>query len=309
MSKALAIIGNGLGNLIEQSVVPMVATGVHSAVDIWTPRSSAVFTTVLTGIPRVERIYLHDETPAGKYSVVYTSWLMGNREREVRSPQIKKVPQPTTANKLTEAEYFVTTLFGNMAIPAAYCASELPAQLPRRGTVTIALCTGSQTGDWKLKRYPRFDAVVAALAAQIPGAFFYLLGTPTDDAVVHPQVLDLRGKYSLLETIGVLGTCDLAISNDSGLAHAAAAIKVPTLVIFGPTQLAKNLPAGATAVYLDLPCRPCQYRSPRIGIHPILKKKCGVECLNQLDPVDVAQQATLLLRNKLAAAAVQPVNW
>lgn len=304
MSKALAIIGNGLGNLIEQSVVPMVAAGFHLAVDIWTPRSSAVFTTVLQGMPRVGRIYLHNEVPSGRYSAVYTSWLMGNHDREVQSEHTRKVPQPAASNKLSEAEYFITNLFRGIATPAAYCASQLPAQLPPRGVVNIALCCGSQSGEWKLKRYPRFDAVVDALAAQIPGAFFYLLGTATDDAVVHPLVLDLRGKYSLLETIGVLGTCDLAISNDSGLAHAAAALKVPTLVVFGPTQVAKNLPAGATAVYLDLPCQPCQYRSPRIGIHPILKKKCGVECLNQLDPADVAQQAMLLLRNKLAAAAV-----
>jgi ADP-heptose:LPS heptosyltransferase len=304
MSRALAIIGNGLGNVIEQSAVPLVAAGLHTVVDIWTPRSASAFTAVLTGIPRVGRVYLHNETPTGHYDTVYTSWLMGNHDKEVKASRVYRVTQPAASNKLSEADYFISQLFPGAKTPAVYCAASIPDAPPPRAAVNIAICCGSQGGEWKLKRYPHFNDVVAALAEQLPDVLFYLLGIPSDGDVLHPRVVDLRGSYSLLETIGVLKTCDLTISNDSGLAHASAAHGIPTLVIFGPTQIAKNLPAGATAVYSNLPCQPCQYRSPRIGIHPVLRKKCGVECLNQLHPADIAAQAMLLLRNKLAVSAV-----
>lgn len=304
MSKALAIIGNGLGNLIEQSVVPIVATGFHQIVDIWTPCSSPVFTDVLTGIPHVAKIYQNHQTPSGMYDTVYTSWLMRKADEKVASRQVITVPQPTAANKLGEADYFISRMFPGAQTPAAYCAVTLPEVMPPSGSVNIAFCTGSQKGEWEIKRYQQFESVVAALAQRIPNAFFYLLGIDSDSPIKHSRVIDLRGKYTLLETIGVLSKCDLLISNDSGLAHAAAARKVPTLVVFGPTQVAKNLPAGATAICLQLPCQPCQYRSHKLGIHPITKKKCGIECLKQLHPDDIAAQAMLLMRNKLAAVAV-----
>lgn len=304
MSKALAIIGNGLGNLIEQSVVPIVAAGFHQVVDIWTPCSSPVFTNVLTGIPRAATIYQNHQTPNGVYDTVYTSWLMRKADKKVTSRQVITVPQPTAANKLGEADYFISHMFPGAQTPACYCAAALPKAMPPRGSVNIAFCTGSQKGEWEIKRYQQFEGVVAALAQHIPNAFFYLLGIDSDSPIKHPRIVDLRGKYTLLETIGVLSTCDLLISNDSGLAHAAAARKVPTLVVFGPTQVAKNLPAGATAICLQLPCQPCQYRSHKLGISPTTKKKCGIECLRQLHPDDITKQALCLLQNKLAAVGV-----
>lgn len=282
----------------------MVAAGFHSTVDIWTPCNLPVLTTVLAGIPHVATIYQHNQTPTDVYDTVYTSWLMRKVHGKFAAKHTVIAPHPTSANKLSEADYFISHMFPGMRTPPAYCAKELPVDMPPRGLVNIALCTGSQKGEWEIKRYQQFENVVAALAQRIPDAFFYLLGIDSDSPIKHPRIIDLRGKYTLLETIGVLSTCDLLISNDSGLAHAAAALKVPTLVIFGPTQVAKNLPAGATAIYLQLPCQPCQYRSYKLGISPITKKKCGIECLRQLHPDDITAQALLLLRNKLAAVAV-----
>ena len=192
---------------------------------------------------------------------------------KVTGRQVITVPQPTAANKLGEADYFVSHMFPGAQTPTAYCAVALPKAMPPLGPVNIAFCTGSQRGEWEIKRYQQFEGVVASLAQRIPSAFFYLLGIDSDSPIKHPRIVDLRGKYTLLETVGVLSACDLLISNDSGLAHAAAARKVPTLVVFGPTQVAKNLPAGATAICLQLPCQPCQYRSHKLGIHPITKKK------------------------------------
>lgn len=47
-------------------------------------------------------------------------------------------------------------------------------------------------------------------------------------------------KLSLRETIGVLNQCDYFISNDTGLYHAAAALKIPGLVLWKQTNFIKN---------------------------------------------------------------------
>jgi ADP-heptose:LPS heptosyltransferase len=138
-------------------------------------------------------------------------------------------------------------------------------------------------------------AVVDGLLARFPDAAFNLVGSVTDDAVPHPRVTDLRGAESVRGTVGLLRGCDLAIASDSGLAHAAAAVGVPTLVVFGPTQIAKNLPRGAEAVSLKLACRPCQYRAPRIGLDPATFAPCAHACMRELDAERVVGAAILML--------------
>lgn len=301
MSKALAIIGNGLGNLIEQSVLPITAARYHSQVDIWTPRSSAEAVGILNGLSCAARIYSSNGVPPDSYDVVYTSWLMQHTHKQVRSRRVINVPQPRANNQLSEAAHFIKFAFNRRLDVSPYCAYAPAIELPTRGRLNIALSCGSKTGEWKIKRYPHFVQLAANLHAKFPNANFYLLGVAADDAVEHPAVTDLRSKYSLLETCGIIKQCDLMISNDSGLAHAAAALRVPTLVLFGPTQAAKNTPLGAVGMSMQLACQPCQYRSKSLGTYPTTGFKCQIECLQQLPPEAVAEQAVQMLQNKLAA--------
>jgi ADP-heptose:LPS heptosyltransferase len=70
----------------------------------------------------------------------------------------------------------------------------------------------------------------------------------------------------LLELARVLAGCDLAIGNDSGLTHVAAAAGTPAVVLFGPTTPALGfLPVGTHRVVErhDLNCRPCDVHGGR----------------------------------------------
>ena len=61
---------------------------------------------------------------------------------------------------------------------------------------------------------------------------------------------------------GVLSKTDLNIGNDSGVAHLASAVGVPTVTIFGPTSPAYWKPAGNNSVVVfnkDKTCR-CGYK-------------------------------------------------
>lgn len=107
------------------------------------------------------------------------------------------------------------------------------------------------------------------------------------------DALNLVGLTSTGELAGVLQGCRLLLSNDSGVAHLAAAVKIPTLTIFGPSNDAAWHPLGGEVLSTDLPCRPCFYRDFELG----LRAGCATrECLSAITPAAVAARALEMLR-------------
>jgi heptosyltransferase-2 len=132
----------------------------------------------------------------------------------------------------------------------------------------IALCPGSTNS--RAKRWPAES--YAALADKLTTEFdanVILIGGP-DDVEVSQNVAKLTkyepviltGKTSLSEAAAALGICDLLVSNDTGPAHIAAALAIPALVIFGPTnpKTTRPFPANAEVIRKDVDCSPCMLR-------------------------------------------------
>lgn len=73
----------------------------------------------------------------------------------------------------------------------------------------------------------------------------------------HAQMLG----YALPEVMAVLKESDYFLGNDSGLAHLANAMGVPSAVIFGPVDDKSYAPRGRgipqVLIKEDVPCRPC----------------------------------------------------
>ena len=96
------------------------------------------------------------------------------------------------------------------------------------------------------------------------------------------------------ETVRELGAllscCDLVVCNDSGPMHLAAALDVPTVAIFGPTDHVAwhPLSENASIVRRDMPCWPCSAH----------KCKIGWECTKKLpiEPVWNAAKTTIKAR-------------
>ena len=76
-----------------------------------------------------------------------------------------------------------------------------------------------------------------------------------------PGVRDLTGT-DLRNGILAMAAASVAISNDSGLMHIAAAIGTPTMGIFGPTSPYLWAPLNGLAATVQTktppPCEPCQ---------------------------------------------------
>ena len=78
------------------------------------------------------------------------------------------------------------------------------------------------------------------------------------------QIFHVKG-LTIREVAAVIKGLDLFVSNDSGLMHLAASVKVPVVAIFGPTNPDFVRPWGTQHenIRLDLDCSPCFYYSSR----------------------------------------------
>ncbi|WP_447979712.1 putative lipopolysaccharide heptosyltransferase III [Candidatus Nitrospira bockiana] len=102
--------------------------------------------------------------------------------------------------------------------------------------------------------------------------------------------ISLAGRVSLLEFAAILKRCALFIGNDNGAMHMAAALGVPVVGLFGPSNPAEWGPRGARVevLYKGLDCRAC--------FHPT----CGrgeENCMKQISVEEVFAAAEKLLRS------------
>lgn len=130
----------------------------------------------------------------------------------------------------------------------------------------IALCPGASHFT---KRWPenRWRELAHRLLETEPA--LWIIGDQADYplgqrlAQLHPErVVNFCGRLSLAHSGAALALCRLAITQDAGPAHMAAAVGVPVLAIFGST-----VPQFGFAPYrvphriaeIDLFCRPCSH--------------------------------------------------
>jgi heptosyltransferase-2 len=130
------------------------------------------------------------------------------------------------------------------------------------------------------KRWPA--AAYADLARRLAaeGASIWVLGGPAEAplariiADVGPHVRDLSGT-DLRNAIIALAGADVAISNDSGLLHVAAALGTPSIGIFGPTSPWHWAPLNPLAATIEttteLPCQPCHKPTCRLLHHRCMR--------------------------------------
>ncbi|MBI5521927.1 MAG: lipopolysaccharide heptosyltransferase II [Desulfarculus sp.] len=164
---------------------------------------------------------------------------------------------------------------------------------------------GASFGPAKCWPAQRFAAALKGLASQA-GATVLLFGSPAEAAATRAvaqgleglRVVDLAGRTGLAQALALLGRLDLFVTNDSGLMHAAAALGVPTVAVFGSTNPVTTAPLGPWVELVRHPieCSPC------------LKPVCptgDLRCFDSITPQEVAQAARGLLQRAPAAGAGQ----
>lgn len=290
---ALVILGDGLGNFIEQTPIAVAAAGLFQHVDVLSTNKTREAHTLIAGDSRFRTVTSSSQDLAATYSaVLVTHWTRYRIPAAYKKLPIYNGSNPERFERSEiESCFNAIRLFGvSGPIPDPVCrTADWPGSLPE-GTL-IGLGTGSlMSPAWKMKRYPaaNYARVVDLLLHRNDSLKFVLAGNLDDDPVDHPCVIDCRGQGTLLQTAGLLARCSLFIGNDSGLAHMAAAVGTKTVVLFGPTRISKNLPRNAVAVSRRLDCQPCQYKRYGMGRYAD-GVACRVECLRELLPIDVVR--------------------
>ena len=174
-----------------------------------------------------------------------------------------------------------------------------PGTIPFPGELAegpfVALQLGSNSSR---RKYPpeRWREILAAF----PGVRFAALGTAGEGrfarALGLPNVLDLCGRTSLEECVSLISKARAFLGLDSGLAHLAAHLRVPSLCLIQSSNLGyflpypEGFPEGGPAVVSHgefRECSGCFMVCSRESLAANVRK--GVPCLRSIPPERVKE--------------------
>jgi heptosyltransferase-2 len=166
----------------------------------------------------------------------------------------------------------------------------------------VALAPGSVGA---AKRWTYYAEAARLLAAQ--GLEVWVVGGPGEKALAAeivaaggPRVRDFVDPVGTDLRSGILAmaAARVAISNDSGLMHVAAALGTPTIGIFGPTSPYLWAPLNGLAATVQtktvVPCQPCQRPVCTMNDH---------RCMRDIPPADVAAIAEQIMADTATRVA------
>ena len=162
-----------------------------------------------------------------------------------------------------------------------------------RNELLIGIHPGAAYGETKRWFPERFARVMDLL--QKPGRRFVLLGGPGEEQLAEKvsnitaqPPINTAGKTTIAEALALISRCGLFLSNDSGLMHVAAALRIPQVALFGSTDPEKTAPLNDKAVVIHpakVKCTPC------------FKSECeeNLECMKAITVDEVCSAAEKLL--------------
>jgi heptosyltransferase-2 len=138
----------------------------------------------------------------------------------------------------------------------------------RSSVLRVAVGAGASYGSAKCWPPERFAKAINGILASAD-ADVILFGTAGEAAVssviasqLRPAPIDLTGKTAIRDLPALLSQCHLFLGNDSGAMHVAAAVGLPVVAVFGPTDPDGTAPVTprASIVQQRPYCSPCFLR-------------------------------------------------
>ncbi len=153
---------------------------------------------------------------------------------------------------------------------------------------------------WPTEKFGQLAALIAHHHGE-SGCLIMVFGTEADTEAAQEirqfsirtpyHVLDMTGKTTLEQAMALIKTCDVFVSNDSGLMHVAAGLNTPTIAIFGSTNHTTTGPYSKNSIILrrDMECSPCLQTHCSLG---------HLKCLESIKATDVYEEVAAMLSSK-----------
>jgi heptosyltransferase-2 len=201
-------------------------------------------------------------------------------------PEEKELPEPPEPALRANAE----------------AAERLLARTDKRVALPfVALMPGAEYGpakQWPTASYARLaarlaekgvDVVILGSSKEAP------LGQEIASQSGSPRVLNFCGETALVDAVDLLAAASVAVSNDSGLMHIAAAVGTATVAIYGSStpDFTPPLTANADIHYRRLSCSPCFARECPLG---------HLDCLNGITVDAVFESVRSRLADRASAS-------
>jgi ADP-heptose:LPS heptosyltransferase len=168
----------------------------------------------------------------------------------------------------------------------------------------ILLINPNSSDIFPLRKWPlpNFAELCQRLLRELPGCWLVVTGVAAEradaryilDRVQNQRCIDFTGKTSFGELLALYSIAALMVTNDSGPAHFASLLSLPTIVLFGPEtpRLYSQLGPRHRDLYADFACSPC------VSVYNGKKSSCtDNRCLKSILPDQVLQEALALVEN------------
>jgi len=156
------------------------------------------------------------------------------------------------------------------------------------GIIAMRPGAGSRKKVWPSHRFASLGRMLTQ-----GGKKLFVIHGPADDKEVVEVLQRLNGvphlvarDLPLIKLGALLSQCMLYIGNDSGISHLAAALGIPTVAIFGPTDPHIWAPRGERAFWIHgkIDCSPCSWKK---------RQRCKEQkCLDTIDVEDMMEFVT-----------------
>lgn len=171
------------------------------------------------------------------------------------------------------------------------------AGIKETGDPSIILINPNSSDIFPLRKWPldNFARLCEKLLKESPSSWLAITGVASErqDAqhikrrVPNPRCIDFTGRTNFRELLALYSIARVMVTNDSGPAHFASLLRLPTLVLFGPETPRLYGPMGDKHkdLYADFACSPC------VSVYNGKKSPCRENrCLMSISVEEVLQE-------------------
>ena len=177
----------------------------------------------------------------------------------------------------------------------------------------LVLINPNSSEIFPLRKWPvnYYAQLCSELLVKIPQCVLVITGLSSEKAdamyiqsqVQSSRCIDFTGQVNFRELLALYSLASLMVTNDSGPAHFASLLRLPTVVLFGPETPRLYSPIGDhhKDMYSHFACSPC------VSVYNGKKSPCRENrCLMAITPEAVLEEVLLLLGNKAAIKDATP---